>query len=173
DEVTRQMNSLKRQASKAERYAKLRDEMRAKLRVVVASKFSWFDQQTAELDSQINSISDEMRQQGLAVQEMEAELGDRTQRGYAIETEIRENADRLSEIKLEVDRNQAQRRHNEERCNELTARTGSSEGELAQARVRLASLQEELNSNRQVLESAAAQLAAAQAELEASHQQAE
>ena len=33
DEVTRQMNSLKRQASKAERYARLRDEMRAKLRV--------------------------------------------------------------------------------------------------------------------------------------------
>ena len=40
DEVTRQMNSLKRQASKAERYAKLRDEMRAKLRVVLASKFA-------------------------------------------------------------------------------------------------------------------------------------
>jgi chromosome segregation protein len=40
EEVTRQMNSLKRQASKAERYAKLRDEMRAKLRVVLASKFN-------------------------------------------------------------------------------------------------------------------------------------
>ena len=36
EEVTRQMNSLKRQASKAERYAKLRDEMRAQLRVVLA-----------------------------------------------------------------------------------------------------------------------------------------
>ena len=33
EEVTRQMNSLKRQASKAERYAKLREEMRAKLRL--------------------------------------------------------------------------------------------------------------------------------------------
>ena len=40
EEVTRQMNSLKRQASKAERYARLRDEMRAKLRVVLASKFA-------------------------------------------------------------------------------------------------------------------------------------
>ena len=37
EEVTRQMNSLKRQASKAERYARLRDEMRGKLRVVLAS----------------------------------------------------------------------------------------------------------------------------------------
>src|SRR5207248_2168071 len=137
-----------------ERYARLRDEMRAKLRVVVASKFAQFDEQTADLDVQISAIADEMRQQAFAVQEMEAELAERTQRGYSIETEIRENAGRLSEIKLEVDRNQAQRRHNEERCNELTMRSASSEAELAQARNRLTSLEEELNSNRQVLESA-------------------
>jgi chromosome segregation protein len=173
DEVTRQMNSLKRQASKAERYARLRDEMRAKLRVVVASKFAQFDQQTADLDAQINAMVDEMRQQTLAVQEMEAELGERTQRGYAIDTEIRENDGRLSEIKLEVDRNQAQRRHNEERCNELTLRNASSEAELSQARNRLSSLEEDLNANRQILESAVAELATAQLELEASHQQAE
>jgi chromosome segregation protein len=172
DEVTRQMNSLKRQASKAERYARLRDEMRARLRVVVASKFAQFDQQSAALDTQVNAIADEMRQQALAVGEMEAELGERRQRGYAIETEMRENGGRLNDLKLEVDRNQAQRRHNEERCNELALRTASSEAELAQARMRLTSLEEELNSNRQVLESAAAELAAAQAELEASHRQA-
>src|SRR5262245_24464248 len=40
EEVGRQVNSLKRQASKAERYARLRDEMRAKLRIVLASKFA-------------------------------------------------------------------------------------------------------------------------------------
>src|SRR5256884_8089821 len=34
EEVTRQMNSLKRQASQAERYARLREEMRTKLRLV-------------------------------------------------------------------------------------------------------------------------------------------
>jgi chromosome segregation protein len=173
DEVTRQMNSLKRQASKAERYARLRDEMRAKLRVVVASKFAQLDQQIDDLDAQISVIVEEMRQQTLAVEEMEAELGERTQRGYAIDTEIRENDGRLGEIKLEVDRNQAQRRHNEERCHELTLRNASSESELSQARSRLSSLEAELNSNRQILESAVAELATAQLELEASHQQAE
>src|SRR6516165_752763 len=40
EEVTRQMGSLKRQAAKAERYAALRDEMRARLRVVLASKIT-------------------------------------------------------------------------------------------------------------------------------------
>jgi chromosome segregation protein len=172
DEVTRQMNSLKRQASKAERYARMRDEMRAKLRVVIANKFAQFDEQSAEFDVQIQTVADEMRQQAIAVQEMETELAERTQRGYAIETEIRENVGRLGEIKLEVDRNQAQRRHNNERCNELTSRTASSEAELMQARIRLTALEEELNSNRQMLDSAAADLTAAQQELEASQQQA-
>jgi chromosome segregation protein len=172
DEVTRQMNSLKRQASKAERYARLRDEMRSKLRIVVASKFAQFDQQSAELDGQIASINHEMRQQNEIVLEMESELAERTQRGYAIESELRENNIRLSDIKLEVDRNQAQRRHNEERCNELVVRAASSDAELDQAQSRLAALEEELNSNLQVLHSAAADLAAAQQELETSQQQA-
>jgi chromosome segregation protein len=172
EEVTRQMNSLKRQASKAERYAKLRDEMRAKLRLVLASKFTQFDQQGAELDAQINSIAEEMRQQSGVVSEMEAELSERTQRGYAIEAEIRENSGRLNEIKIEVDRNHAQRRYNDERCNELTVRAAASESEMTQARMRLTQLEEELNANRQVLDSAAADLAAAQQELEASQLQA-
>src|ERR1700735_3661210 len=89
EEVTRQMNSLKRQASKAERYAKLREELRAKLRVELASKFAQLDQENASLDGQINTISEEIRQQGEGVQQLEAEHGDRTQRGYAIESEIR------------------------------------------------------------------------------------
>ena len=55
DEVTRQMNSLKRQASKAERYAKLRDEMRAKLRVVLASKFAQLDAEAATLEAQLTA----------------------------------------------------------------------------------------------------------------------
>src|SRR5213080_2673106 len=87
DEVTRQVNSLKRQASKAERYGRLRDEMRAKLRVVLASKFAQFDEQAAEFDLQINALSDEMRQQSSVMQEFEAELSERGKRGYAIEAE--------------------------------------------------------------------------------------
>ncbi len=49
DEVTRQMNSLKRQAAKAERYAKLRDEMREQLRIVLASRFTELEAQARQL----------------------------------------------------------------------------------------------------------------------------
>src|SRR5436309_2874176 len=172
EEVTRQMNSLKRQASKAERYGRLRDEMRAKFRVVLASKFAQFDDQDRELSAQIQAISEEIHRQADAVREMELELAERTQRGYAIESEIRENSGRLADIKLEADRNQAQRRHNDERCNELTIRASASESELGQTRMRLGALEDELNSNRQLLDSAAADVKAAQVEFETAQQQA-
>ena len=171
EEVTRQMNSLKRQASKAERYAKLREEMRAKLRVVLASKFTQMDQEGLALDSQINQLGEEIRHQTDGVQQLETEHSERTQRGYAIDSEMRQNRDRLNQIAIEADRAQARRRTNEERCAELTVRTSSSEAELAQARQRLTALEEERDGNRQLLDSAAADLAAAQQELALSQQE--
>ena len=171
DEVTRQMNSLKRQASKAERYAKLREEMRAQLRVVLASKFAAIEHESAELDSQLNALAEDMKHRAESVQQLESEHGEATERGYAIETELRENRDRLSQIDLEIERAHARRRHNQERCAELLVRSASAEAELAQARHRLTALEAERDSNRQMLESAAADLAAAQHELASSQQE--
>ncbi len=172
EEVTRQMNSLKRQASKAERFAKLRDEMRAELRVVLASKFAAIEQESTEIDAQLNVLAEDMRHRAEAVQQLESEHGEATERGYAIETELRKNHDRINQIAMEIDRARARRRHNEERCAELVVRSASAEAELGQARHRSTALEAERDSNRQVLESAAADLAAAQHELALSQQEA-
>ena len=171
EEVTRQMNSLKRQASKAERYARLRDEMRAKLRVVLASKFTQMEQESVTLDAQIHELGEEIRQQSESVQQSESEHSERTQRGYAIETETRQNRDRLNQIAIEGDRGKARTRTNEERCAELIVRTASAEAEMAQAQQRLAALEEERDGHQQLLDSAAADLAAAQQELALSQQE--
>jgi chromosome segregation protein len=172
EEVTRQMNSLKRQASKAERYARLREEMRAKLRLVLASKFAAIERESAELDVQLKALAEEMRHRTEEVQVFEAEHAERMQRGYSIEAEMRENRDRISQIALEIDRAHARRRHNEERCAELLVRSASAEAELGQARHRLETLEAERQSNRQILESAAADLAAAQSEFALCQQEA-
>jgi len=172
EEVARQMNSLKRQAAKAESYAKLRDEMRARLRVVLASKFAAIEQEGTEIDAHLNALAEEMQHRTETVRQLEAEHGESTERGYAIETELRENRERLSELAMEIDRAQARRRHNEERCAELVARSAAAEAELAQAQQRLAALEAERTSNRQSLESAAGDLAAARHELEISQQEA-
>src|SRR5271167_1247184 len=116
DEVTRQMNSLKRQASKAERYARLRDELRAKLRVLLANKFAQLDVESASLEAQLSELANELHSKGEAVLQMEAEHGERTQRGYAIERESQVNRDKLNAVVLEIDRAAARCRTNEERC---------------------------------------------------------
>ena len=172
EEVTRQMNSLKRQASKAERYGRLRDEMRAKLRVVLASKFTLMDAERLALDSQVQQLGEQIRELTESVQQAEAEHSEGTQRGYAIETETRENRDRLSQIAMETDRSKARIKTNEERCTELLVRVASSEAELAQVNHRMAALEEELADHQRLLDSAATDLAAAQQELALSQQEA-
>src|SRR5579864_4610454 len=171
DEVTRQMNSLKRQASKAERYARLRDEMRGKLRLVLASKFAQLERERVELEAQLTALAEEIRVQGEAVQQLERENAERTQRGYAIESEARQSRERVNTIAMEIERAQARQRHNDERCAELVKRAASSENELEQTQQRLTELEAERDANRAVLGSAVADVAGAQAELTSAQEQ--
>jgi len=172
EEVTRQMNSLKRQASKAERYARLRDEMRAKLRTVLASKFVQLDRERADVEAQMALIAEEMRYQSEAIQQLEAEQAERPQRGYAIEAEARQNQERVSALILEADRAEARQRHNQERCTELLERATVCENETVLIGERLAELELERSSHRQVVDSAAADVSAAQQELQRCQQEA-
>jgi chromosome segregation protein len=164
DEVTRQMNSLKRQAAKAERYAKLRDEMREKLRVLLASKLSQMARENTALEEQIHAISAEMIQRSGAVEGMEAAHAAAVERGYAIEAEARTIRERLSAIDLEAGRANSRRSNNEERCAELIARTASNQTELERTRVRIGELSAEEATNRAVLESAAGDVELAEQE---------
>ena len=162
DEVTRQMNSLKRQAAKAERFAKLRDEMRAKLRLVLASKWTALQAERAEIETLLNHLAEEIRVKSEQVQLLEAEVAERMQRGYVVENEARETRERLSSITRENDRLLNRQKNNEERCVELEARVAASANEIAAAEERRSALAQECDANRQTLASADADVAAAQ-----------
>jgi len=164
DEVTRQMNSLKRQSAKAERYAKLRDEMRAKLRIVLASKFVALDLQLTDADLQLNTLAEEITANSAALADKEAEHTARTHRGYSIEEETRSTNERLTTITLESDRAAGRRRHNQERCAELDARTAAATAEMAATELQITSLRSELETNQGIVASAAADVQAAQLE---------
>jgi len=164
DEVTRQMNSLKRQAAKAERYAKLRDEMRGQLRIVLASRFTELDAQAKQLESELASLAEELHSRAEAVQLLDNEHAERTQHGYALENDARQTRERLNNLQLEMDRATTRRRNNEERCAELLARSAAADAESASTGAQLQKLEEELLTNQQVLESAAADVAGAQQE---------
>ena len=162
DEVTRQMNSLKRQAAKAERFVKLRDEMRAKLRLVLASKWTALQGERAEIETLLNQLAEEIRVKSEQVHALEAEVAERMQRGYTIENEARETRERLANITREHDRLINRQKNNEERCVELEARVAASANEIAGAEERRSVLAQECEANRQTLASADADVAAAQ-----------
>ena len=171
EEVTRQMNSLKRQAAKAARYARLREEMRAKLRVVLASKFAQLERETAAGQIQLETIGEELRVKGESVRQMETEHSERTQRGYAIESASRENRERLADIAREIDRAANRQKQNEERFAELDQRAAAAQQELEQTGAKLQALEAERDANRQLLDSAEADVAAAARELAARQQE--
>ncbi|MCI0356375.1 MAG: chromosome segregation protein SMC, partial [Acidobacteria bacterium] len=164
EEVARQMNSLKRQASKAERYVRLRDEMRAKLRLVLAGKLAQFAAESAACEQELAALSADMQSGSASVQQMEEEQAARTQRGYDLESAASASRERAASITLETDRALAQQHHNHERCRELLARSAETQAELEHTAAHLASLHTELRVNRGVLDSAQAEVAAAQQE---------
>ena len=162
DEVTRQMNSLKRQAAKAERYAKLREEMREKLRLVLVSKLSQMQRENSALDEQIQALSIEISDRGSSLQQMETAHSDAVGRGYALDAELRTVRQRLSDIEVEAGRTQSRQNNNTERCAELVARNASDQAELDRTRTRVAELSAEEANNRSVLESAVSDVEMAQ-----------
>ena len=170
EEVTRQMNSLKRQAAKAERYAKLREEMRTALREVLTGRFAQLQAERTEIEAQMNTLLSTIKQQEELTEKFETEHRETNQRIRNSENDLRENQERISQLRLELDRGQARLRNNEERCLELTARMTASEAELEQSKARLASLEAERDQSIAIAQAAGSEAAAAQAELTQSQQ---
>src|SRR5436853_5701976 len=99
DEVTRQMNSLKRQASKAERYSRLREELRNKLRIVLAGKFAQLERESSDLQTQLQTLGEELHAKSEAAAKIEGEQAAAKERGYSLEQEARLSAERLAAIR--------------------------------------------------------------------------
>ena len=96
EEVTRQMNSLKRQASKAERFAQVRDELRGRLRVVLASRMALMDAEQARLEQEIAAFAEKIASGAAEIGTMEASQHSLTERGYELDREGQEAQNRAN-----------------------------------------------------------------------------
>jgi chromosome segregation protein len=159
DEVTRQMTSLKRQASKAERYGALRDELRTRLRVVLASRMSQFDSEQSATTEKINTLGAQIDAQAATVETMDAEHTEGVRTGYTLDQQIREAGAKANQSAVELERITARTAANTDRIAELTGRLATGADDLAQAREQLASLAGELEQHRSFLENATAKSA--------------
>jgi chromosome segregation protein len=154
DEVTRQMGTLKRQAAKAERYGVLRDELRGRLRVVLASRMQQLDTEQTEVAAQIGVLTAQVAEQAAAVEAMDAEHTAGVQQGYEFDRQIREFGAEANRSAVELERVTARMAANTDRVAELTTRIEAGGGELEQAREQLRGLSGELEAQRSFLENA-------------------
>jgi chromosome segregation protein len=157
DEVTRQMTTLKRQASKAERYGALRDELRTRLRVVLASRMSQLDAEQSVTTEKIAILATQIDAQTATVETMDTEHTEGIRAGYVLDQQIRDTASEANQSAVELERITARTAANADRIADLSARLATGVDDLAQAREQLASLAGELEQHRSFLENAAAE----------------
>ncbi len=157
EEVTKQMSTLKRQAAKAERYGQIRDELRAKLQVVLASRISQLDGELAGATTQIATLTAQIDTQVAEIEAIDAEHSEGVQHGYALDQQIRDHGASANQSAVELERIFARTSANVDRVQELSVRLETGATELETARGQLATLAGEQEAVRSFLDSANAE----------------
>ncbi|MBY0505499.1 MAG: chromosome segregation protein SMC [Bryobacteraceae bacterium] len=137
EEVGRQVNSLKRQAAKAQRYAELRTEMVASLRLALAGKFRLLERSAAKTALDLNVAGTELQE--LTKEVAEKEQSETTLYEAAIETEAKLTAARqtLGELKLEAERTRGKLFSQKNQVDTMEKRLADGEGETSSIEQRL------------------------------------
>jgi chromosome segregation protein len=176
-EVEKQLASLKRQASRARRYAEIREQMRSLLRVVLASKARRLESEAERLAVSLAETTKMEEKQSQSLAELEAEQERLDRRVYELDAELRQNQNLIGQAALELDRAENRILFNRQRGEELAERARHLASEREQAAAQLAHIESRVTAQDAIvtrlqeegaqLESALAELAARSSELSA------
>ena len=132
-EVEKQLASLKRQASKARRYAELREQMRGLLRVVLASRAEHLDIEAARLEKLLREMDAAEETQARSLHELEAEQERLSARSYDLDGELRQTQNMLGQTALDLDRAENRITFNREQAAQIESRASHLAIEIEQA----------------------------------------
>jgi chromosome segregation protein len=173
-EIERQVNSLKRQAQKARRYRRMRDEMRSLQKVVFTADYY-------RLTEAIERVARELEAAAVKQSEIDSIITAHESEHRSVSAEARAVEDRLASlretaaaIELEADRARNRRAFEQQQISELTARIEELERDQQALDARLASLDEAAERRGGELEALETEHAAEQADLrsrEGQHQE--
>src|SRR6185312_5883583 len=179
EEVTRQVNSLKRQAAKTKRYGELKAEMTAYLRQVLAAKFQVIERETAKAAIELNFAGSELQELQTRIALKEEEQTKVLEISYAIDKELTDARKRLADLQLEAERARGRFEYQLKQIGQIEQRLSTSEaeaaelgrqqvehtGELEQHAADLQALEEERSTAREALEAKSAERQQAQNQL--------
>jgi len=132
-EVEKQLASLKRQASKARRYAELREQMRGLLRIVLASKAEHLDIEAARLEKLLRDMDAAEERDARSVHDLETEQERLNTRTYELDAELRQTHNLLGQTALDLDRAENRITFNREQLAQLASRATRVTLEIEQA----------------------------------------
>ncbi len=132
-EVDKQLGSLKRQASKARRYAELREQMRGLMRTVLASRARELDSEAERLEIALREAATAEEFETHTVRELESEVERLSTRTYELDGELRQTQNFLGQAALELDRAENRILFNREQVAQLGSRSERLALEIEQA----------------------------------------
>jgi chromosome segregation protein len=104
EEVTRQVNSLKRQAAKARRYQELKGELESQLRTVLAGRYIALRDEVAKVSAALENASAELTEATAQAADKDAERQRLQEVFYALEAQLTDARAQLAETNLEAER---------------------------------------------------------------------
>ena len=179
EEVTRQVNSLKRQAAKTKRFGELKSEMAGYLRQVLAAKFKLLERELAKAAIELNLASSELQAIQTEIGAQEEQQTAVIQSSYSIEAELTEARKQLADLRLEAEKARGRLEYQSKQVERIESRLAAigTEGqqlekqqtelaiELEQQNADMSRLEEERAAARSNLDAKAAERQGAQATL--------
>jgi chromosome segregation protein len=173
EEVTRQVNSLKRQASKARRYNELKAELEARLRVVLSGKFRLLERDAAKTALDLNQAAAELKALGDQVTEKEQAHEQQQTACYQIEQQLTDARQQLSERQVEAERTRGRLESQVKQIGAIEQRIAQSENDSQELGLRLDALDTEIAGHRETVAALEAQIAEARGRMSETNQERE
>ncbi len=165
EEVSRQVNSLKRQASKARRYEELKSEMITHLRKSLAGRYRMLERDAAKTALDLNLAASEFQTLSSQVAEREKEHAELQQTCYRNDAELTAARKKLADLQLEQERTRGKLDFQAKQIGGIEERLTQGETETEESEKRLAEHHQQLEIHLQTVAELEAQTEAARRRL--------
>ena len=143
EEVSTQVNSLKRQASKARRHRELHEELRQRQRVVLTSRLIALEAERHRVREELTAIQDQCSEAAQELENVDQQQKAAALRHEGLEGRLTELREQVAQADLERERLQSRLDQARQLTVHLTARIAESSQECEQLRAEVASLDQE------------------------------
>ena len=139
EEVTRQVNSLKRQAAKAKRYKELKEDLEGQLRTVLAGRFVTLKAEADKSVTALEQAANELKDVTIQAADRDSDRQKAQEIFYALEAQLTEARRQLSDVNVESERTKGRLESQVREANSIEQRMSRADQETTDLEARLRS----------------------------------